>query len=75
MSKIEIHSELSVEETDEALEKSLKRKRECSHGERYADKAFDDFHDSICEKHEKLVKKMTDEIMTELKRSASQKGL
>lgn len=74
MSKIKIVSDTNLVETEEQLEKTLKRKSECSHSEQYADDAFNQFHDMICEKHEKLVKNIMKDIETEIERHAGSKG-
>lgn len=74
MSRIKIISDSSLVDTEEQLEKALKRKSECSHGERYADDAFNQFYDMICEKHEKLIKSIMEELETEIERHAGSKG-
>lgn len=72
--KIYVEEHETLEQAEETLEKALKVKKECSHGERYADKPLNDFHDLICQKHSNLVENILEEVKQEIIRDVSGRG-
>lgn len=60
--KIELEKDETLQDAEEFLEKSLKAKSECDHGERYADAALNEAHDLICSRFEDLLSSINSEI-------------
>jgi len=72
--RVDLQSGETLTQVEENLEKALKAKKECSSTEQYIDPALNKFHDSICERHDKLVKSILNEVTTEIVRYAYSKG-
>ena len=64
----------SLQQVEDALEKSLKKKSECSHSEQYDDPALNTFHDDICAGHSKIVDEILKEVNLEIERHLAGKG-
>ena len=69
--KINVEKGETLLEAEEKLEKALKAKKECSHGEQYCDPAVNEFHDFIESKHKQLVKKVLEDIKSEIQRDVN----
>ena len=60
----------TLQEAEDKLEKALKRKKECSHGEQYCDPALNEFHDMVDSEHKTLIDKIINEVKVEVQRHA-----
>ena len=61
----------TLEEAEQLLLKSIKKKTECTGKEVYSDSMLNEFHDQICEKHRKLLNKIEKEITQEIERNVA----
>lgn len=71
--KVILDKNQSLEEAEELLEKSIKRKKECSSSEQYNDDALNEFHDMICARHRKVLERIEKEVKSEIERHVSSK--
>lgn len=62
--KVQIHLDKgeTLESAEELLSKSLKKKQECSHGERYHSEYLNDFHDYVMNENVKAL----DDILSQV---------
>lgn len=60
----------TIEQAEENLEKALKAKKECSHGERYCDPAMNEALEHVEKRHADLLKSILEEITTEIERDS-----
>lgn len=73
--KIVLERGETLQEAEEKLEKALKIKKECSHGEQYCDPVLNEFHDQIETEHKKLLEKLAEGVKAELEREVNGKGI
>lgn len=62
--KVDLDKGETLEQADEKLEKALKAKKECVHGEQYDDDIYNQLHEEICQHH---ATKVLDPILQELR--------
>jgi hypothetical protein len=62
--KVDLDKGETLEQADEQLEKALKAKKECVHGEQYDDDIYNALHEEICQHHSS---KVLDVIKKELR--------
>lgn len=72
--KVNLENGETLEQAEEKLEKALKAKRECAHGEQYCDPAMNEFHDHIEARHKKVLERINQQIADEIKREVYSKG-
>lgn len=71
--KIFLEKGETLVDAEETLEKALKRKQECSGGERYCDPAVNEFHDYVEERHESLVQNTLKDLTNAIERDVYSK--
>jgi hypothetical protein len=60
--KVELDKGETLLDAEEFMEKALKAKSECDHGERYADDAMNKAHDLICQRFDDMMQEITNSI-------------
>lgn len=60
--KVELQKGETLEDAEELMEKALKAKSECDHGERYSDEALNEAHDLICSRFQNLLNNINLEV-------------
>lgn len=60
--KVELGQGESLADAEELMEKALKAKAECDHGERYSDDAMNEAHTLICARFNGLLNNLQTEI-------------
>ena len=60
--KIELEKDETLGDAEELMEKALKVKSECDHGERYSDEALNEAHDLICSRFQNLLNSIGSEV-------------
>ncbi len=64
--KIELKKGETPDEAEEQLLKAMKRKRECSGHERFADEPINEFLDKVCKNHADILKRINKEVKEEI---------
>jgi len=67
--KVELDKGATLTEAEELMEKALKVKSECDHGERYSDDALNEAHDLICSRFQNLLNSILLEVEEVIKAS------
>lgn len=60
--KVELEKGETLTDAEELMEKALKVKSECDHGERYSDEALNEAHDLICSRFQSLLNSIGSEV-------------
>lgn len=71
--KILLDENETISEAEDFLEKSIKVKKECSHGEKYSNEYLNEMHDYIADRHEQLLEEILYQIELEIKSDAHKK--
>lgn len=55
------------------MEKSLRVKKECSHGEKYASNFLNEFHEYVCSQHATSLEELASKIAEEIRADAGKR--
>lgn len=69
--KVELEPGETMQDADEFLAKAIKKKEQCSGGEKYNDPALEEAHEYMCKLHVDILKDIEEELKMEIQARVS----